>query len=147
MTTSEIVISIDKQITELKAAYEAEITSLRNELVQAKADASAARDVALREGNKATTAVQMAATLIAHFGAVSKLFEDARIVAGKAQAIFGDIESKAASIKQEVAPTASPVAPQAIASVEGVLHSHINAPLDQIESQLEAQLAAHEPQQ
>lgn len=139
MSTSEIMTSIDKQISELKTAYEAEITSLRTELVQAKADARAAEAVALREGNKATSAVQMAATLIAHFGAVSKLFEDARTVATKAQALFGDIESKAAKVEQAIAPAAPPVTPQAVAAVEGALHSSPH-----LIDQLEAQLAGHE---
>ena len=128
MAASDTLTSLDRTLAQVRQEYDNELAALRNDLVQAKAEASALRDMLEREGAKATTAIQMAAGLIAHFGAVGKIFDDAKTIAEKAKVYFSGFETKTEQLTKVAVSDVEAVSQKAIDQVEAALHNHLETP-------------------
>lgn len=95
MAASDILNSVDAQLAAWKNELLGEYNKLKSDYEQALAHIKLLEAQLEAEAKKSTTAIRTSATLLAHFGSVSRIFDEARNIALAAGA---DAESLIAKV-------------------------------------------------
>lgn len=119
MAATDALNSLDTLLAQAKQEFESERSALQAQLTRAEANADAYKTMLESEMTKAAQAVRTTATLLAHFGSVSKIFADVQKVAIAAGADIQLIDTKI----EGAATIAKTGIERAIDNIEGILHS------------------------